>query len=63
MTIKQASEQRWRVMRLDDNRSQFVVARDMNEIEARALVTQLAGRGNKHEYRVELMPALRARTS
>ena len=53
-------DERWRVLRVDDKANQFIVARDMSEVEARALVSQLTGRARKQQYRAEPMPALRA---
>ena len=40
----------WKVIRIDDNGQQFVLARNLLESEAQALVVKMESRGHKQTY-------------
>ncbi|MEU1289502.1 SPOR domain-containing protein [Kitasatospora sp. NPDC005856] len=43
----------YRVMRQDDNGNRFLVARDLDRVEARRLAAEFEARGHKQMYWVE----------
>ncbi len=45
-----AEQQRWCLIRLDDNGNEFVVQADLSRAQAQALARQYEARGHKQSY-------------